>query len=273
MFNEETFSLLEQLKVPKKIISLLNTIEKNKPFDEGQMHEILQKYFPNPNKGQLHKTRIMEASAIAYYHQETKIPVVKLLLGDDAPQFKLITDELSLCWIHDGRHYKRLSPIVPTHKNELTAFRGRYWNFYSKLYKYKKNPSAEFANSLSSEFNTLFSTKTGYDELDMRIAKSKAKKKELLTVLNHPEIPLHNNRSENGARVQKRREDASLQTKTEAGTNAKDTMMTIVETCKKHGVSSYKYIFDRVNKTFKLPSLANLIRANADYKPTGYDSS
>ena len=94
---------------------------------------MLTKYFPNPNKGQLHKTRIMEARAIAYYHQETKMPVVRLLLGDDAPQFKLITDELSLCWVHDGRHYKRLSPIVPTHKNEFTAFRGRYWNFYNEL--------------------------------------------------------------------------------------------------------------------------------------------
>ncbi len=263
IFNEETFSLLEQLKVPKKIISLLNTIEKNKSFDDDQMHEILQKYFPNPNKGQLHKTRILEVSAIAHYHQETKMPVVRLLLGDDAPQFKLITDELSLCWIHDGRHYKRLSPIVLAHQNELTAFRGRYWNFYRELYKYKKNPSTEFANSLSSEFDTLFSTKTGYDDLDVRSAKSKAKKKELLTVLNHPEIPLHNNLSENGARVQKRREDVSLHTITEAGTKAKDTMMTIVETCKKHGMSSYQYIYDRVSKTFKMPSLASLIKEKA----------
>ena len=83
------------------------------------------------------------------------------------------------------------------------------------------------------------------NELDGRIAKSKAKKEELLTVLNHPEIPLHNNRSENGARVQKRREDVSLQTKTKAGTEAKDTMMTIIETAKKHSISSYKYIYDQ----------------------------
>ena len=205
----------------------------------------------------------MEAGAIAYYHQEIDMPIVKLLLGDDAPQFKLITDELSLCWIHDGRHYKRLSPFVPDHQKELTAFRGRYWSFYRELYKYKKNPSCELANSLSAEFDILFSTKTGYDELDKRIAKSKAKKKELLTVLNHPELPLHNNRSENGARVQKRREDVSLQTKTKEGTEAKDTMMTVVETAKKHSISAFKYIYDRVSKTFKMPSLAKLIRTKA----------
>lgn len=273
MFNEETFSLLEQLKVPQKLIILLHKVEKNITFNEQEMHNILNNIFPDTNKGKLQRIRIMEASAIAYYHQEVGRPIVKVLLGDDAPQFKLITDELSLCWVHDGRHYKRLRPVVPDHQKDLTAFRGRYWNFYRELFKYKKNPSCEFANSISAEFDILFLTKTGYDELNKRIAKSKAKKKELLTVLNHPELPLHNNRSENGARVQKRREDISLQTKTKEGTDAKDTMMTIVETAKKHSISAFKYIYDRVSKTSKMPSLAMLIRAKAASKLTNYDSS
>ena len=260
LFNEETFSLLEQLKVPKRIISSLDEIKENQAFDENQMHEILQQYFPNPTKGQLSRTRILEACAIAYYHQETKVSLVKVLLSDDAPQFKLLTDELSLCWVHDGRHYKRLDPIFPIHEKKLKEFRKRYWEYYRELHKYKRNHPSILANSLSDKFDTLFSTKTGYDELDKRIAKSKAKKRELLTVLNHPEIPLHNNLSENGARVQKRREDVSLHTITEAGTKAKDTMMSIVETCKKHGVSSYQYIYDRVSKSFKMPSLASLIK-------------
>lgn len=32
--------------------------------------------------------------------------------SDDAPQFKDITEELSLCWVHDGRHYKKLTPFI-----------------------------------------------------------------------------------------------------------------------------------------------------------------
>ena len=273
LFNEETFALLEQLKVPKKLISLLYKIENNITFDEQKLHEILNKLSPAFKQSKLHRTRIMEAAAIAHYHQETEIPIVKVLVCDDAPQFKLITNELLLCWVHEGRHYKRLIPVVPTHKKQLTAFRKRYWKYYSKLYKYKKNPSSDLAHSLSSEFDALFSTKTGYDELDARIAKSKAKKKELLTVLNHPEIPLHNNMSENGARIQKRREDVSLHTKTEEGTKAKDTMMSYVDTCRKLGVSASKYIYDRVSKTFKLPSLAELIRAKAASHPIYYKSS
>jgi hypothetical protein len=273
LFNDETFRLLKQLKVSQKLITAIYEIEKDIPFNEQEMQEIMGKLFPDPNKGKIHRTRIREASAIAYYHQETNMPIVELLLCDNAPQFKLITDELALCWVHDGRHYKRLRPVVQNHQDELAAFRKRYWNFYRVLCKYKKNPSLEVANSISAEFEMLFSTKTGYDELNKRIAKSKAKKKELLTVLKHPELPLHNNRSENGARVQKRREDVSLHTKTKEGTDAKDTMMTIVETAKKHSISSFKYIHDRVSQTFKMPYLADLIRAKATPHVTTHNSS
>jgi len=97
LFNEETFSLLDQLKVPQKLIILLHKVEKNITFNEQEMDEMFDTIFPDPNKGKLHRIRIMEASAIASYHQEVGRPIVKVLLGDDAPQFKLITDELSLC--------------------------------------------------------------------------------------------------------------------------------------------------------------------------------
>ena len=113
----------------------------------------------------------------------------------------------------------------------------------------------------------MFSEKTGYDDLDDRISKTYSKKKRLLTVLKNPEIPLHNNKSENGARVQKRREDVSLQTKTEEGTKAKDTMMTIVESCKKLGVSAYTFIHDRVSGSFKMPTLAESLESQAKLKP------
>ena len=102
-----------------------------------------------------------------------------------------------MLWVHDGRHYKRLNPLIPKHQEELTAFRGQYWKYYKKLFNYKHNPTVEGAESLSAEFDTLFLTKTEYDELDERIAKSKGKKEKLLTVLKHPDVPLHNNLSKN----------------------------------------------------------------------------
>jgi hypothetical protein len=46
---------------------------------------------------------------------------------------------------------------------------------------------------------------------------------------------------------------------TEKGTKANDTFMTIVQTAKKLGVSTYDYILDRVSNKFEMKSLAQLI--------------
>jgi len=274
VFNQETFDLLAQLKVSQKLINkLLAGIEQDKELNEKEMEEILAGIFPDPAKGKINRIRIMEAAAISSYHSETGIPIVKVLVSDDAPQFKLITDEQMLCWVHDGRHYKKLNPVVPLHQEKLESFLNGYWDYYRKLFGYSQHPGPEYADSLSAEFDDLFSTMTGYDDLDDRIAKTRAKKDNLLTVLKHPEIPLHNNRSENGARVEKRRADVSLQTKTDEGTKAKDTMMSIVETCKKLGVSAYKFIHDRISQTFEHPSLAELIKLQAKSKIISSDSN
>nr|QNO45176.1 hypothetical protein GMDKAGHH_00029 [Methanosarcinales archaeon ANME-2c ERB4]QNO46023.1 hypothetical protein OOGCPJEC_00008 [Methanosarcinales archaeon ANME-2c ERB4] len=133
--------------------------------------------------------------------------------------------------------------------------------YYRKLIPFKETPTSEEATRLSAEFDSLFSTKTGYPALDDRITKTMGKKSELLMVLKHPEVPLHNNESELGARAQVRRRDVSLHTMTEDGTKANDTFLTIVQTAKKLGVGAYEYIYDRVSKRFRMPSLAELIAA------------
>jgi len=97
IFNNETFSLLEQLKVSKTLIKRLHEVEKDKPMSEKDIKKLFAELFPNADKGQLHRTRITETAAIAYYHQEIDIPIVKVLHCDDAPQFKLLTENLSLC--------------------------------------------------------------------------------------------------------------------------------------------------------------------------------
>ncbi len=274
VFNDEAFAFLKQLNISQKLIEkLAQETQRNKELNEKDMEQLLASVFPEPAKGKINRARIIEAAAIASYHRELGIPVVKVLLSDDAPQFKLIIDDHMLCWIHEGRHYKKLRPVVPLHSRQLTDFRERFWKYYRNLCAYKQKPCFESAQSLSTQFEELFSTKTGYNELDDRISKTRSKKDSLLTVLKHPEIPLHNNQAENGARVQKRREDVSLQTKTDEGTKAKDTMMSIVETCKKFGVSSYQFIKDRISKTFKFPTLGTLIRERAAAKKVPFDSS
>jgi len=246
--NQEAIKLAEQLGVARKHIQILKQIQSEQEYQKQNFVELITEHLPYANK----VVKILEAAAIACYHKGLGYTVVKILLGDDAPQFKIIAEELALCWVHDGRFYKKLSPVILCNVEELEHFLKRYWDFYRKLLAYKTAPSGEAALQLSEEFDSLFSTQTGYQALDERIAKTKQKKAHLLLVLKYPELPLHNNAAELAARAQVRKRDASLHTITCEGTQANDTFLTITQTCKKLAVNAYEYIFDRVSKAFKL---------------------
>jgi len=262
-FDLKAFCLMSDFKVSKKVTDQLLKLTEDKEISEAEMQALLKKVFNPDGKGKNTKTRIMEAAAIAAYQRQTRVPVVDILLADDAPQFKKLTAELALCWIHEGRHYNRLDPIVPCNVDALKDFKTRFWDLYGELLKYKNDPSPERAEKLSIEFDELFSTQTIYDALNDRIEKTRNKKEELLMVLKYPWLPLHNNDSELGARVEKRRQDVSLHTISEAGTTAKDAFLTIVQTAKKLGVNAFEYINDRVSKKFRMPALSDLLIENA----------
>lgn len=258
LYNQEASKLLEQMKVSKKLIeTLAQKVEQNEIYFEQKFNEFLDKL---KNLGAKQRSKILDACAIAAYHNQTDHPIIPILLSDDAPQFNLLARKHALCWVHDGRHYKKLNPIVPQFREKLKQFRGQYWDYYAELYKYKKEPNPLDAKRLRLKFDRLFSTKTGYAQLDDRISKTLAKKDELLLVLSHPELPLHNNAAELAARSQARDRDVSLQTRSEAGTKSKDTFLTITETAKKMGVRVYEYVYDRVSGANEKRSLAELIR-------------
>ena len=139
----------------------------------------------------------------------------------------------------------------------------RYWDYYRSLQDYRAGPNAEKAASLRLEFDELFSTRTGYTALDDRIAKTAAKKVELLTVLSVPSVPLHNNASELQARVSARRRDVSLHSRSVRGARSMDIFTTLVQTSKILGVNAYAYLRDRIKRRFELPSLAQAIQAAA----------
>ncbi|MHC5732959.1 MAG: IS66 family transposase, partial [Nostoc sp.] len=90
--------------------------------------------------------------------------------------------------------------------------------YYRKLLAYRDSPSLDQASELRSEFWTLFSKETGYEQLDERKRLTAAKAEELLLVLEHPELPLHNNPAELAARTIVQRRKISYATQTEQGT-------------------------------------------------------
>ena len=82
-------------------------------------------------------------------------------------------------------------------------------------------------------------------------------------VLRHPEVPLHNNPAELGARGRVRKRDVSFGPRTAAGIRAWDTFGTLTATATKLGVSFYHYIHDRVSGRNRMPALAQLIEGRA----------
>lgn len=264
-FNEDAYDLMKSMNLSNKMLDLIK-VESPKPeMNSEEVMVLLKKLLPNDAKQQTNRLIILEASAITAY--QARLDSIKILLSDDAPQFRQITELLALCWVHDGRHYKKLSPVVPMHRTQLNNFLTRYWDYYHSLLDYKKDPSEQFEKKLIDEFDALFSTETGYQQLDDRIQKTKDKRDSLLLVLKYPTLPLHNNASELGARTQARYRDASFHTINQKGTEAKDTFMTITQTAKKLAVNTYRYILDRVSKKFEMPSLAHLILSTVNSAP------
>ena len=266
-FNEEAFELMETFNISPFWMEKLSSF-KDKTYNNEEMSRKMDYVF-SPDGHKNTKLRVLEACSIAAYHRLTNIPVVSTLLSDDAPQFRKLTSQHANCWIHDGRNYKKLRPVVSYYQKKLEAFLDQYWDYYAKLCDFKMKPDAEVAKQLDIEFDQLFSTETVYDQLDDRISKTREKKKSLLMVLTMPAIPLHNNAAELAARAKVRKRDVSLQTVTDKGTKANDTFMTIVQTAKKLGVSVYDYIFDRVSNKFEMLSLAQLIREKSALKDEG----
>ncbi len=270
LLNEQTQTWLETFAVPQWAQAVIAGWPHHQLLPVQPFQALVETHLQRLNDQQ--QARVFEAAALSVYYSQETIPVVPILLSDEAPQFKFITAEHALCWVHEGRHYKKLTPFLPYHRQLLDDFLTQFWDFYHQLQHYRAAPSDAQAVVLSARFDTLFSTVTGYHDLDKRIAKTKAKKDPLLLVLSYPHIPLHNNPAELAARQRVRKRDISFGPQSPDGLQAWDTFQSLADTARKLGVSFYAYVFDRVSQTYALPPLAHLIslRSPAFHPPPIY---
>lgn len=260
--NAEALTYLATTQLAAKTLRVLAPLVEEQDLDDAGLTALLAQHLPD--LGPQAQKWIRDATAVAAYHALLGFPVVRLLVCDDAPQFQGVTEEFALCWVHEGRHYKKLTPFVPAHRVLLAEFRTRFWAYYRELLTYRAQPTAADAARLEAAFDALFATTTGYQALDERIAATRGKREWLLLVLAHPEIPLHNNPAELGARQRVRKRDVSYGPRTAAGVLAWDTFGSLVETTKKLGVSIYAYFADRVRHAGLVPRLDTLITQRAE---------
>ncbi|WP_293061878.1 hypothetical protein [Okeania sp. SIO2B3] len=106
-----------------------------------------------------------------------------------------------MCWVHEERHYKKLTSKVNDHQKLLEQFLDDFWVTSRELLAYRDAPTLSTEQRLRSEFLRAFTTESGYQQLDERKRLTATKILELLLVLKHPELPLHNNPAELAART------------------------------------------------------------------------
>ncbi len=257
LINPYTICFLCERKLKASIISSLEPLLEMGAMRREQFEKELNLLIPDLKDR--HKDMIIEAAAIAAYQENYTNPVIQRLVCDDAKQFYYITLLRALCWIHEDRHYAKLTPLFTHHQKLVDDFRARIWEYYHELSEYKKNPNEEEKIRLSTLFDAIFSTQTGYKNLDDRIQLTKEKKDSLLVVLDYPDTPLHNNPAELALRMYVIKRKISFGTRSEDGAKSWETFFTLMDTCRKLGVNFRHYLYDRISKQFKMPSLASLI--------------
>jgi hypothetical protein len=260
--NAEALGYLAQVQVSQVTRARLLALPWETDLDEPMLAVALTTHLPT--LGPQARKWITDAMAVAAYHAQTDWPVVRLLVCDDAPQWARLAEAIGGCWVHEGRHYKKLTPAIAAHRTALCEFLSDFWAFYAALLAYREQPTATERVRLTAAFDSVFATSTDYWALNDRIAKTRARKAVLLAVLAHPEIPLHNNLAELGARQRVRKRDVSFGPRTAEGAKAWDTFMSLADTSRKLGVSFYHYIHDRIRGDGAIPPLADLIAERAE---------
>ena len=274
MFNEDTVLLLERFKVPKHYQNALGAfLEHQGSSTIGQLRAWIGTDLAKLAGQKNTLAHVLDAFALAHYFQRQDFPTLCALMSDDAPEYKMLSPLHALCWVHDGRDYKKLVPQLDINRRQTDALMDEYWKFYRSLLAYKTlEPIAQNRQKLllEAEFERIFTQKTGYEALDKLIARTYAKKTALLPVLDRPNLPLHNNAAELAARRKVRKRDVCFHTMSAEGTRVQDAYLSIIETAKKLGVSAFEYLTDFVAGTREMMPLPKLIALKLSGNPIGF---
>ena len=191
-------------------------------------------------------------------------PATMGIVSDEAGQFNVFRH--ALCWIHAERNINKLVPLNATHAKHIDWVRCQIWDLYADLKAYKTDLSlqtAEFQEEVRARFDELCRTRTAYQTLNQHLKRLARDQEELFRVLDDPSLPLHNNLSEGDIREYVSRRKTSGSTRSEDGRRCRDTFTSLKKTCRKLGISFWRYLYDQVSQVNIIPPLAEAVRVAA----------
>lgn len=165
-----------------------------------------------------------------------------IYISDDAGANgrRLMIKLKQLCWVHEIRHYLKLTPTVAVHKQQVAQVIDQLWEWYKKAKEYGRDPTEKKKRELAREFDTIMNRKTGYQALDTRLGLTKRKRKRLLLFLQYPGIPIENNLAERDLRPVVLMRKLSGGTRSIAGDRSFERHMSVIQTARKQGLNVFE---------------------------------
>ena len=261
VLNEKVFEYMQAQKLPQKVIQSLTEL-KLKSFQNEQEWSSALNALDVVRKRHI---RIATEGALIGSVLEHGFNPRMVIISDDAGQFNIFLH--ALCWIHAERTINKLVGFNEQQRQAVVDIQNQLWKFYSGLKSYKENPCPTFKKELEEQFDQLFTTRTYFASLNLALQRIYKNKSELLLVLQRPEIPLHNNLSENDIRGYVKKKKISGGTRSEVGRRCRDTFSSLKKTCRKLGISLWDYLKDRLSGNNTIPKLSDCMRYKANASP------
>jgi len=234
IINESMIWHLFQSGVEDDILNLFE-MHKGKTYRSKKgMHRLLNELGIEAKK--LRK-QCLEAGLVGFI-SGTILKPDQILLSDRAGQFAVF--DHAGCWVHMERPLRKISCSNQQVEEELKQVRSAIWALYDKL----KETSLSLVGKeeVHQMYDNLIRMKTMSPEINVVIGNFATYREEMLKVLDHPGLPLHNNDSERDIRGVAKRRNISGSTKSDLGRKFRDGLLTIKQTCFRLGHNFWDYL-------------------------------
>jgi len=264
VLNDEALAYMRHQKLPKAPLdSLAAQLPKTLSDKKQWLAYLEQQNITTPRHVRIATEAALLGSAIEHgVHPDLAI------ISDDAGQFDVLLHVL--CWIHAERVFSKLIGFNDAQRQALNACRSAIWALYAQLKAYKAKPNETKKAELEARFDALCAIKTCFASLNNALKRLHDNKAKLLLVLERPDLPLHNNLSENDIREYVKKRKISGSTRSNDGRRCRDTFTSLKKTCRKHSISFWAYLSDRIRGTGRIPPLPELVYQHALLSPGNY---
>lgn len=251
VINEASIWHLFQTGVEDDLLNLFEEYLGRRYETKTGLHRFLNGLGIGSKKQRL---QCVEAGLVGFI-SETILNPEQVLLSDRAGQFAIF--DHAGCWVHMERPLRKLKVATLEAERDLERVRGAIWDLYAKVKEAASSQiGKEEVHRLYDELIAMHSISPGVNEV---IASFAEYREEMLKVLDHPGLPLHNNDSERDIRGVAKRRNISGSTKSEEGKVFRDGLITLKQTCARLGISFMGYLRNWFRR--QPVSLADVVRS------------